>query len=82
MLSFLTNTVSIRIPSRKFRDISQFAAGSSRKSCPSARCALAASNVCTDVDMLNTQMAVLEHILKQLECLCVSSVSLVSFCAV
>jgi hypothetical protein len=31
-------TVDIRVPTRHFRDFSLFTVGSSRKTCPSARC--------------------------------------------
>jgi hypothetical protein len=41
-----------------------FTVGSSRTTCPSARCAPAASAVCKDIDIVNKHLVTLNHILK------------------
>jgi hypothetical protein len=78
----LLETVGIEAPSRNFTNLPLFTVGSSRKSCPSARRASAASNVCEDVDIYK-HVVMLKHILKNLlVCVTVAFVSLFSLSAV
>jgi hypothetical protein len=44
-----------RVPSRDFRDFSLFTVASSRKTCPSARCASAANTVYEDNDIAHPE---------------------------
>jgi hypothetical protein len=47
-----------------FRDFPLFTVGSSRKNCPSARCASAANTARKDVDIFKNNFVMLKHILK------------------
>jgi hypothetical protein len=55
-------TVGLRVPIRYIRDFSMFSVCSSRKNCPSARCASAANVVCRDVDIFGTKPLSLKYI--------------------
>jgi hypothetical protein len=61
--SFL-ETLGFRVHTRYFRDFPFFAIGSSRKNCPSARCASAANVVCKYIDIFIKHLVALNHILK------------------
>jgi hypothetical protein len=62
----LLETVNIRAPSRNFRHFPLFTVGSSRKTCPSVRCASAENNpiVCKDYDIFSKNLVMLKHNLK------------------
>jgi hypothetical protein len=57
-------TVGTHIPIRNFTHFSLFAVGSSRRTCPSARCASAANTVCKDTDIFSKHLVTFNDILK------------------
>jgi hypothetical protein len=58
----ILDSVSLRIPSRSFRDFSAFPAHSNFKASPSAICVSAANTVCWNTDIFNTDRILLTHI--------------------
>jgi hypothetical protein len=54
--------VGLRVPARYITDFASFIVCSSRKNCPSARCASAADVVCRDGEVFEAQNVLLNHI--------------------
>jgi hypothetical protein len=62
-ITFIEETVGLRVPTRHLRDFPLFYVCPTIKSCPSARCASAANVVCRDFDVFRNHYVPLEHIL-------------------
>jgi hypothetical protein len=62
--SSLLETVGFSGPSRNFRDLILFTVASSRKNCPSARCASVSNTVFKDAEIFINHFVMLKHILK------------------
>jgi hypothetical protein len=62
-ITFIQETVGLRVPTRHLRDFPLLYVYPTVKNCPSARCASAANVVCRDFDVFRNRNVSLEHIL-------------------